>query len=259
MVRVVGTDPGTSSLDLLLLEDGRGRTAPVRRRSRLEARDRRLRRSRAGRRSTSSPARRVTACPWSGALVHRGPSRPDVAGPARRARRAAGVVGFSVLGPCLARDRTCPSSSCPEAFTCRRSPPIARWTRSTWEPPTRSRSRHSPSGSMAGERRARSSRPSPWSRSARRSRRSWWCEHGRIVDAAAGTRGPIGLRSGGAWDGEVAYWRVPLSKQDLFRGGLDDLGPARPGRLPRVAHQASSPASRPSPRSRRIYLSGAGH
>lgn len=47
---------------------------------------------------------------------------------------------------------------------------------------------------------------------------------GRVVDASAGTRGPIGLRSSGAWDGEVAYWLSPLSKGDLFHGGLVDLG-----------------------------------
>jgi predicted butyrate kinase (DUF1464 family) len=49
-------------------------------------------------------------------------------------------------------------------------------------------------------------------------------ENGRLVDAAAGTRGPLGLRSQGSWDGEVAYWRSPLSKNDLFRGGVADLG-----------------------------------
>jgi predicted butyrate kinase (DUF1464 family) len=53
-------------------------------------------------------------------------------------------------------------------------------------------------------------------------------QDGRLVDASAGTNGPIGLRSRGAWDGEVAYWRCPLSKQDLFRGGLEDLGPLGP-------------------------------
>src|SRR5207237_1357833 len=53
-------------------------------------------------------------------------------------------------------------------------------------------------------------------------------EGGRIVDASAGTRGPIGLRCGGAWDGEVAYLLSPLSKADLFRGGLVDLGPDGP-------------------------------
>jgi predicted butyrate kinase (DUF1464 family) len=51
-------------------------------------------------------------------------------------------------------------------------------------------------------------------------------DRGAIVDASAGSAGPMGLRSSGAWDGEAAYWLGPLSKQDLFRGGLDDLGPA---------------------------------
>ncbi len=69
--------------------------------------------------------------------------------------------------------------------------------------------------------------------------------NGEIVDASAGTNGPIGLRSGGCWDGELAYWRGPLAKDDLFRGGLADLGIARPGRLPRIASQARhGPAGR---------------
>ncbi|WP_152051676.1 DUF1464 family protein [Tautonia marina] len=50
-------------------------------------------------------------------------------------------------------------------------------------------------------------------------------ENGALVDASAGSAGPIGVRSSGLWDGEAAYWLGPLSKQDLFRGGLDDLGP----------------------------------
>src|SRR4029077_6126312 len=37
-------------------------------------------------------------------------------------------------------------------------------------------------------------------------------DRGRLVDAAAGTRGPLGLQSGGCWDGELAYWHSPLSK-----------------------------------------------
>lgn len=47
---------------------------------------------------------------------------------------------------------------------------------------------------------------------------------GQLVDAAAGTRGPIGMMSGGCWDGEVAYALSPISKADLFRGGVADLG-----------------------------------
>jgi predicted butyrate kinase (DUF1464 family) len=48
-------------------------------------------------------------------------------------------------------------------------------------------------------------------------------ERGKLVDAASGTKGPIGLRSAGAFDGEVAYGLSPLSKDDLFHGGLRDL------------------------------------
>ncbi len=79
---------------------------------------------------------------------------------------------------------------------------------------------------------------------------------GRMVDAAAGTRGPIGVRSGGAWDGEVAYWRAPLSKDELFRGGLLDLGPEGPDafRESLIKHVAALQAVTPFDR---LYLSGA--
>jgi predicted butyrate kinase (DUF1464 family) len=80
---------------------------------------------------------------------------------------------------------------------------------------------------------------------------------GQLVDASAGTRGPLGLRSGGAWDGEVAYWRGPLAKDDLFRGGLADLGAIGPEayresiRKHATALQAVTPFDQ-------VYLSGRG-
>ena len=43
---------------------------------------------------------------------------------------------------------------------------------------------------------------------------------GRIVDARCGSFGPMGLLAGGAWDGEVAYAAGGLSKDDLFAGGV---------------------------------------
>jgi predicted butyrate kinase (DUF1464 family) len=43
---------------------------------------------------------------------------------------------------------------------------------------------------------------------------------GRIVDACGGTSGPYGWRSGGCWDGELAYLLSPLGKRDLFAGGV---------------------------------------
>ena len=44
-------------------------------------------------------------------------------------------------------------------------------------------------------------------------------EHGRIVDGAGGTSGPMGVRSAGALDGEVAYLAGSVSKAMLFTGG----------------------------------------
>jgi predicted butyrate kinase (DUF1464 family) len=44
---------------------------------------------------------------------------------------------------------------------------------------------------------------------------------GRLVDGRGGTSGPVGWASGGAWDGETAYLLSPLSKRDLFAGGVN--------------------------------------
>lgn len=41
-----------------------------------------------------------------------------------------------------------------------------------------------------------------------------------VVDGLGGTSGPLGPRSGGAWDGETAYLLSPLQKADLFCGGV---------------------------------------
>lgn len=80
-------------------------------------------------------------------------------------------------------------------------------------------------------------------------------DRGAIVASSAGSAGPMGLRSSGAWDGESAYWLGPLSKQDLFRGGLDDLGEAgRPAFFESIRrHLAGLRELTPFGR---IYLSG---
>lgn len=46
---------------------------------------------------------------------------------------------------------------------------------------------------------------------------------GQIVDGVGGTSGPIGWRSAGAWDGEVAFLAGNVSKESLARKrlGLD--------------------------------------
>ncbi|MBI1918562.1 MAG: DUF1464 family protein [Planctomycetes bacterium] len=46
---------------------------------------------------------------------------------------------------------------------------------------------------------------------------------GCVVDGVGGTCGPVGWGSGGAWDGEAAYLLSPLAKSDLFSGGASGL------------------------------------
>jgi predicted butyrate kinase (DUF1464 family) len=47
---------------------------------------------------------------------------------------------------------------------------------------------------------------------------------GRIIDGIGGTAGPVGWRSGGGWDGEVAFLAGRVTKEMLFRGGVSDAG-----------------------------------
>jgi predicted butyrate kinase (DUF1464 family) len=53
---------------------------------------------------------------------------------------------------------------------------------------------------------------------------------GRVVDGCGGTSGPMGWTSGGAWDGELAYLLSPLEKRDLFAGGVTSVPEATVGR-----------------------------
>jgi predicted butyrate kinase (DUF1464 family) len=53
---------------------------------------------------------------------------------------------------------------------------------------------------------------------------------GRVVDGLGGTSGPVGWGGGGAWDGEVAYLLGPLEKRDLFAGGVASMADAVMGR-----------------------------
>lgn len=46
---------------------------------------------------------------------------------------------------------------------------------------------------------------------------------GQIIDGAGGTSGPVGWGGAGAWDGEAAYLLSPLIKRDLFAGGVTDM------------------------------------
>jgi predicted butyrate kinase (DUF1464 family) len=48
-------------------------------------------------------------------------------------------------------------------------------------------------------------------------------ERGEVIDGVGGTGGPLGWHSAGAWDGEVAYLLSPLAKADLFAGGAASI------------------------------------
>jgi predicted butyrate kinase (DUF1464 family) len=52
---------------------------------------------------------------------------------------------------------------------------------------------------------------------------------GQVVDGVGGTAGPIGWQAPGAWDGEVAFLAGQVTKAALFRGGVTTVlerGPA---------------------------------
>jgi predicted butyrate kinase (DUF1464 family) len=53
-------------------------------------------------------------------------------------------------------------------------------------------------------------------------------ERGQIVDGVGGTSGPLGWQSSGALDGEVAFLAGTVDKGVLFRGGVETIGAARP-------------------------------
>jgi len=99
-------------------------------------------------------------------------------------------------------------------------------------------------------------------------------DRGKVVDGIGGTSGPIGVRSAGALDGEVAFLAGEISKSLLFQGGLasildagsdiwnrlDDPGDdrARSARSAFIegAEKAVAALSVSVPRPREILLSG---
>ena len=99
-------------------------------------------------------------------------------------------------------------------------------------------------------------------------------ENGRIVDGLGGTSGPLGVRASGALDGEVAFLAGTVSKALLFHGGAGTIAgtpdaPAEtmatpttgPGRLAWHAYvesavKAAFVVSVASPHAREVVLSG---
>jgi predicted butyrate kinase (DUF1464 family) len=88
-------------------------------------------------------------------------------------------------------------------------------------------------------------------------------QDGRIVDGLGGTSGPIGWRAAGALDGEVAFLAGTIDKAVLFRGGVESIVASRPDLEPvalegllegaiKAVHQLRISA----PGAREIILSG---
>jgi predicted butyrate kinase (DUF1464 family) len=84
-------------------------------------------------------------------------------------------------------------------------------------------------------------------------------QHGRIVDGAGGTSGPIGARSAGAWDGEVAFLAGTVTKAMLFGGGMASLGESEAWRAYLEGiEKAVAALSVAAPGAREVVLSGRG-
>ncbi len=84
-------------------------------------------------------------------------------------------------------------------------------------------------------------------------------DHGQIVDGVGGTSGPMGLRAAGALDGEVAFLAGRIDKAMLFTGGVMSL-PAALGHDAYVegACKAVAALAVSVPRPFEIVLSGRG-
>jgi predicted butyrate kinase (DUF1464 family) len=82
---------------------------------------------------------------------------------------------------------------------------------------------------------------------------------GAIIDGLGGTAGPMGWRSGGGWDGEVAFLAGTVHKGLLFRGGRE-TGDASDGTALDAyiesAHKAVLALTASLPKPREILLSG---
>jgi predicted butyrate kinase (DUF1464 family) len=88
-------------------------------------------------------------------------------------------------------------------------------------------------------------------------------QEGQIVDGVGGTSGPPGWRSGGAWDGEVAFLAGQVTKAMLFQGGVDTivaddagLAPAARDAVVEGAAKAVQALRVAAPDAHRVVLSG---
>jgi predicted butyrate kinase (DUF1464 family) len=88
-------------------------------------------------------------------------------------------------------------------------------------------------------------------------------DHGRVVDGIGGTAGPMGWQAAGALDGEVAYLAETVTKAMLFSGGVRTVVEQAPS-LREAAHEALFEGAAKAvaqllvsvPRAREVLLSG---
>lgn len=81
-------------------------------------------------------------------------------------------------------------------------------------------------------------------------------EGGAIRDGTGGTAGAIGWKSGGGWDGEVAFLAGEVTKEMLFRGGAGECGEAGMTAYVEGALKSALMLTAVVPRPREILLSG---
>jgi len=79
---------------------------------------------------------------------------------------------------------------------------------------------------------------------------------GQVVDGMGGSSGPLGWRSAGAWDGEVAYLAGTVTKEMLFRGGARSLAERASAAFVESAAKAVRSLVVATPAPREILLSG---
>jgi predicted butyrate kinase (DUF1464 family) len=81
-------------------------------------------------------------------------------------------------------------------------------------------------------------------------------DHGTIVDGIGGSSGPIGWQSSGAWDGEVAFLAGTIGKDLLFQGGAAASGEPGLSAYVEGALKAALALTAAVPTPREIFLSG---
>jgi predicted butyrate kinase (DUF1464 family) len=217
-LRVAGCDPGTSSLDLLVLEDGavvdQCRFEPAQLQSDPELPIRWLE-QRGPFALVAGPSGYGLPLVWAGSATERQLQEIDLVRPDER-ERAGGVAGFSRLVQAMAR------SPLPVVFL----PGVIHLPTVPAQRKINRIDLGTPDKLCVAALALALGGPSTFCLVELGSAFTACLvvDEWRVVDGLGGTSGPVGWGGMGAWDGEVAYLLSPLVKQDLFTGGAARLG-----------------------------------